>query len=146
MEAMWTKFLPATIKVKQWIKDGRIGKIRYFRVSFGYKAPFDPNSRLYNPDLAGGALLDVGVYPITYVVHMMDRLPDEIISSAEFGITNVDEQNVIIMKYNDGVLADLSSSVAIETGYDAMIIRRRQNCSSKILVCRGSLSITIRMN
>ncbi|NLL73685.1 MAG: Gfo/Idh/MocA family oxidoreductase [Clostridiales bacterium] len=122
MEAMWTKFLPVTIKVKQWIKDGRIGKVRHFRISFGYSSPFDPNNRLYNPDLAGGALLDVGVYPITYVVHMMDCLPDKIISSAEFGQTQVDEQNIIIMKYKDGVLADLSSSVAIETGYDAVII------------------------
>lgn len=121
MEAMWTKFLPTTIKVKQWIKEGRIGKVRHFRASFGYRSPFDPNHRLYNPDLAGGALLDVGIYPITYVVHMMDRLPDEIISSAQLGETNIDEQNVIIMKYNDGVIADLSSSVAVETGYDAMI-------------------------
>lgn len=121
MEAMWTKLLPTTIKVKQWIKDGRIGKVRHIRASFGYKSPFDPDHRLYNPNLAGGALLDVGIYPITYVVHMMDRLPDEIISGAQFGKTKIDEQNVIIMKYNDGVLADLSSSIAAETGYDAMI-------------------------
>lgn len=121
MEAMWTKFLSTTRKVKQWIKEGRIGRLRHFRVSFGYKAKFDANNRLFNPDLAGGALLDVGVYPITYVVHMMDRLPDEIISSAEFGKTQVDEQNVIIMKYNDGILANLSSSVSVETGYDAVI-------------------------
>ena len=122
MEAMWTKFLPTTIKVKQWIKEGRIGRVKHIRANFGYQAPYDAGSRLFNPDLAGGALLDVGVYPITYVVHMLDRLPDKIISSAEFGKTNVDDQNIIIMKYKDGILADLSSSVAVELGYDAMII------------------------
>lgn len=122
MEAMWTKFLPTTIKVKQWIKEGRIGKVKHIRANTGYRASFDANSRLYSPDLGGGALLDVGIYPITYVVHMLDCLPDEVIGSAEFGITNVDEQNVIILKYKDGIIADLSSSVATELGHDAMII------------------------
>lgn len=132
MEAMWTKFLPTTNRVKQWIKEGRIGKVLHFRISFGFQADFNPNSRLFNPHLAGGALLDVGVYPITYVVHMMDRLPDQVISSAVIGQTNVDEQNLIILKYDDGVLADLSSSIVVNTGDDAVIIGEK----GKIVVPR----------
>ncbi|HKL99718.1 MAG TPA: Gfo/Idh/MocA family oxidoreductase [Mobilitalea sp.] len=122
MEAMWTKFLPVTRMVKNWLKEGRIGEIRHFKVSFGYHSDFDINSRIYNPDLAGGALLDVGVYPISYVIHMMDRLPDQVISSAVIGRSGVDEQNIIILKYDNGVLADLSSAVSVETGYDAVIM------------------------
>ncbi|HKL80588.1 MAG TPA: Gfo/Idh/MocA family oxidoreductase [Mobilitalea sp.] len=121
MEAMWTKFLPVTRMVKNWLKEGRIGEIRHFKLSFGYQTAFDINSRIYNPDLAGGALLDVGVYPISYVIHMMDRLPDQVISSAVIGRSGVDEQNVIILKYDNGVLADLSSAISVETGDDAVI-------------------------
>lgn len=122
MEAMWTKFLPITKRVKEWLKEGRIGEIKHLKVPFGFQAEFDPESRLYNPELGGGALLDVGVYPITYVIHMLERLPDQILSSAVLGATGVDEQNVILMKFNNGILADISSAVSAEIGHDAEII------------------------
>lgn len=122
MEAMWTKFLPTNIRVKQWIKEGRIGKLLHIKASFGFLADFDPQGRIYNPYLGGGALLDVGIYPITYATFLMDKLPDTIISSAVMSRTGVDEQNAVIFKYNDGVLADLSSSVSCRTGHDALIV------------------------
>lgn len=122
MEAMWTKFLPVTHEVKKWIKNDRIGKLLHLRVNFGYYSKFDINSRLFSPELAGGALLDVGVYPITYVVHMLDRTPDRIISSAIMGQSHVDEQNTIIFEYKDGILADLSSALSVDLGMDAVII------------------------
>ena len=122
MEAMWTKFLPVTRKVKDWLKEGRIGKIRHMKVSFGFYTEFNPESRLYSPELGGGALLDVGVYPITYAIHMMDSLPEQVLSSAVLGKTGVDEQNVILMKFSGGILAELSSAVSAEIGYDAEII------------------------
>ena len=122
MEAMWTKFLPVTKMVKKWVQENRIGEVKHFHISFGYYSEFDINNRLYNPDTAGGALLDVGIYPISYVIHMLDKLPDEIISSAVLGQSNVDEQNVIIFKYKEGILADLSSAISADTGKDAIII------------------------
>ena len=122
MEAMWTKFLPTTKVVKNWIKDKIIGEVKYFNVSFGYATEFDLNSRVYNPKVAGGALLDVGVYSIAYVIHMMDKLPDQVVSSAYLGKSNVDEMNVIAFRFNEGVLADLSSAISANTGKDAVII------------------------
>ena len=122
MEAMWTKFLPVTRKVKEWLKEGRIGELRHIRASFGFYTEFNPDSRLYNPELGGGALLDVGVYPITYVIHMVDCLPEQVLSSAVIGKTGVDERNVILMKFPQGILAELSSAVSAEIGYDAEII------------------------
>lgn len=122
MEAMWTKFLPATKTVKSWIKDGKIGNIKYFNVNFGYQAEYDPKGRLLNPELAGGALLDVGIYPITYVIHMMDRLPDKVTSLAYIGHTNVDEINTLSFLYEDGTVAELSSSVTTNIGHDALIV------------------------
>ncbi len=122
MEAMWTKFLPVTRKVKEWLKEGRIGELRHIRASFGFYTEFNPDSRLYNPELGGGALLDVGVYPITYVIHMVDCLPEQVLSSAVIGKTGVDERNVILMKFPQGILAELSSAVSAEIGYDAEMI------------------------
>lgn len=122
MEAMWTKFLPVTYTVKQWLKDEIIGNVRYLNISFGYQAEFNMSSRLYDPNLAGGALLDVGVYPITYTIDLMGRLPDSIASSAYLGKSGVDEVNVIAMRYDNGVMADLSSAVCAHTSNEAVIV------------------------
>lgn len=122
MEAMWTKFLPTTKVVKKWLQSNAIGNIRCIKADFGYRSEYDLNHRLFNPKLAGGALLDVGIYPITYTIHMMERLPDEIISRAVMGKSHVDDINTIIFSYQGGVIAQLSSSVAVEMGRDAVIL------------------------
>ncbi len=122
MVAMWTKFLPTTKVVKKWIQKKLIGEIKYMNISFGFKAEYDVNSRLYNPKFAGGALLDVGIYPITYAIHMMDGLPDQVTGRAYIGKSNVDEMNVIIFQYKEGAMADLSSAISADTGRDAVII------------------------
>jgi predicted dehydrogenase len=122
MEAMWTKFLPVTRIVKQWINNKVIGELKYMNVSFGFRTEYDPNSRLFDPKLGGGALLDVGVYPISYVTHLMERLPDKISSSAYLGQSKVDELNVITLQYNEGMLASISSAISAATGNDAVII------------------------
>lgn len=80
------------------------------------------SSRLYDPNLAGGALLDVGVYPITYTIDLMGRLPDKITSSAYLGKSGIDEMNVIAMCYDNGTMADLSSSVCAYTSNEAIIV------------------------
>ena len=122
MEAMWTKFLPATRIVKQWISNKVIGEVKYMNMSFGFRAEFDPDSRLFNPRLGGGALLDVGVYPLSYVIYLMGRLPDKISSNAYIGKSNVDELNVITLQYKEGMLASISSAISAATGNDAVII------------------------
>lgn len=123
MEAMWTKFLPVTKTVKQWIKEKKIGEVKSFEVSFGFHSDFDPDHRLYNPALGGGALLDLGIYPITYAIHMMDnRLPDEVNSFAHMSKSNVDEMNVISFKYKEGVLAQLCSAIVMKPDNQAVIL------------------------
>lgn len=62
MEAMWTYFLPAIIKAKQWVKEGRIGKIKHIKADFGYPMPYQLESREYRTDLTSGCLLDMGIY------------------------------------------------------------------------------------
>jgi len=122
MEAMWTKFLPTTKIVKQWITEGKIGKIQTMQANFGFQATFDESSRIFNFALAGGALLDVGVYPISYVIHVIGKLPDEVLSTAVLGKSGVDEQNSMVFQYKEGVIAQLSSAISVDVGKDAIII------------------------
>ncbi|MGD8347372.1 MAG: Gfo/Idh/MocA family oxidoreductase [Lysobacterales bacterium] len=64
MEAMWTWFLPAVQTALEWHDSGRIGKLLHVKADFGFPMPFDPASRVYARELAGGCLLDMGIYPI----------------------------------------------------------------------------------
>lgn len=122
MEAMWTKFLPVNLKVKEWIAQGKIGNIKSMQINFGYQCDFDENNRAFNFKAGGGALLDVGIYPITYAINIMEELPSEIISTALFSKTKVDEQNSITFKFKNNVLAILSSAISANVGNDALII------------------------
>jgi predicted dehydrogenase len=65
MEAVWTRFLPIYASVRQWLQQGAIGTLRSVHSSFCFNAPYDPTNRVFNPALAGGALLDIGIYNLT---------------------------------------------------------------------------------
>ncbi len=122
MEAMWTKFLPTNKKVTEWIESGIIGKITTINASFGFYNETNEENRLFNKNLAGGALLDVGIYPVTYATQIMKQLPSTILSSSIIGNTGVDEQNSIIFKYDNDVIANLASAISSNLGSDAIII------------------------
>ena len=121
MEALWTLFLPAINNAKTWIEEGRIGKIKLITANFGFISEEDINSRLYNPNLAGGALLDVGIYPILFSNYIMNNIPSEINATAKFTRTNVDETDVINLKYEEGALASLTCSISSDTDNTAVI-------------------------
>ncbi len=122
MEAMWTKFLPVTKKVKEWLAEGKIGKVKKIQVGFGFTLEYNESSRLYNYALAGGALLDAGVYPITYAVHLMGKLPIQVLSAGVFLKSGIDEQNCMLFKFDNDVIAMISSAINAEVGKDAIII------------------------
>jgi len=111
MEAMWTRFLPVIQAVKERIKKGDIGAVNTLFADFGFKAPYDPKSRVYNPELAGGALLDIGIYPISFASLIFEKQPDEILSHAIIGTTSVDEQSSYLFRYGDNALAILASTI-----------------------------------
>ena len=64
MEALWTRFLPVYARVRDWLESGAIGEVEAIQSSFCFHAPYDPGSRLYSADLAGGSLLDIGIYNV----------------------------------------------------------------------------------
>lgn len=121
MEALWTLFLPAINKAKTWIEEGRIGKVKLITANFGFVSEEDINSRLYNPSLAGGALLDVGIYPILFSNYMLNDIPNNINAIAKFTRTNVDETDVITLQYEEGTLASLTCSISSDTDNTAVI-------------------------
>ena len=120
MEAMWMKFIPAVQQMQKWVADGRIGTVRLVQANFAFNIPFDPHGRLYDPALAGGALLDMGIYTST-LAHLVLGKPDSILSAACLGETGVDELNTAIWQYADGTQAVLTSTQRLERPCDAFI-------------------------
>lgn len=110
MEGMWTYFLPAIKKAKQWIAEGRIGEIIHFKSDFGFRATFNPQGRLFNPDLAGGALLDIGIYPLAAAWYYLEKDPTNLSLKAKKAPTGVDDHLVMQMEYGD-VTAELTASL-----------------------------------
>ncbi len=121
MEAMWTRFTPAMAKIRALIAEGVIGEVRMLQADFGFRGSFKPESRWLAPELAGGAVLDVGVYPIS-LASMIFGEPAQIVSAAHLGDTGVDEQNAAIFSYSAGQLALLSSAVRTTTPQEAVIM------------------------
>jgi dihydrodiol dehydrogenase / D-xylose 1-dehydrogenase (NADP) len=109
MEAMWTYFLPALKKAGEWVLAGSIGAIQLIQADFSFMAEYDPLDKLYNPETGGGALLDVGIYPIALASFFMNRKPDSMKVSAIIGKSKVDEFTGMIFNYGD-VSAILFSS------------------------------------
>lgn len=101
MEAYWTRFLPHIIKVKELIDRGEIGNIVQIIADHGVYFPFDPKHRLYAPELAGGALLDLGVYPISFVQFLLGN-PTRIIAAGSATPTCVDSNDAAIFEYENG--------------------------------------------
>ena len=122
MEAMWTWFLPPVLQTRQWIEEGRIGEMKFLRADFGFHAPFDETSRVYNPDLAAGSLLDIGIYPLAIAEFLIDSNIKKIDSVGYLGSTGIDEYNAMSVEYENGVFAQLSSGVISDMNNDAYIV------------------------
>jgi predicted dehydrogenase len=120
MEAMWTRYFPMMAKIKALIGDGAIGELRMVQAGFGYRTGFDPKSRAFDPWLAGGGLLDVGVYPISLTSWLFGN-PTGIAGFAHLGATGVDEQCAIVLNHANGELALLNAAVSTVTPHEAIL-------------------------
>ncbi len=110
MEAMWTRFLPVNREVLQWVRQGEIGPLRMIYADFCFSNDFNPASRLFAPELGGGALLDIGIYVISYA-QMLAGNPEKITGLQTPAPSGVDGCNAILGSYPRGVLALLSSAM-----------------------------------
>lgn len=109
MEAFWTVFQPSFMKAMEILESGALGKIKVIRSDFAFKALFDENRRLYNVNLGGGSLLDIGIYPVFAALTSLGK-PDKIKTFADFSTTGSEESISMIFKYKGGEMANLTSS------------------------------------
>ena len=123
MEAMWTRFLPIMYQVRQWLRDDAIGDVRLVSADFGFgSSPGTTKSRLYDPALGGGALMDVGIYSLSFASMVFRREPSRVLSMAHIGKLAVDEQAGMMLGYDAGEMAMLFTSIQCSTTHWAHIM------------------------
>lgn len=113
MEAMWTRFFPVAAKAKQWVQEGRIGRVGAVSAQFASASHPAPGDRVLDPQKAGGALLDIGVYPINLAGFFIGERPVEHrVLSRPHPDTGVDQSDAVLLGYPGGALASLLCSFA----------------------------------
>ena len=123
MDAMWTRCFPAMVKLRQLLAEKTLGDVMLVQVDFGFRmGQVLPAHRLFNPRLAGGALLDVGIYCLYLASMVYGRQPTDIISHCAIGSTGVDELSVSVFKYSDEEMATITTAIRMNTPHEARII------------------------
>ncbi|MEO0897073.1 MAG: Gfo/Idh/MocA family oxidoreductase [Bacteroidota bacterium] len=123
MEALWMRFLPTMVQLRQWLKEGKIGDIRMLTAGFHFHPPhIDLKGRLFNPSLAGGTLLDIGIYPISLAFMVFGAPPVEVQTVVNKAVTGVDYQASYLFKYEDGAIANLSGSFECSGLSEAILV------------------------
>ena len=107
-EAMTIYHMPLYKKLRKIVDDGKLGKIKMIQVNFGSLKEYDVTNRFFSPDLAGGALLDIGTYALSFTRYFLSSQPEEILTTVKKFETGVDEQSGIILKNKDDEMAVIS--------------------------------------
>ena len=101
LEAMWTRFLPHMVRLRELIAEGVIGDVRTVIADHNQNLPQDPSHRLQDPALGGGALLDLGIYPVSFAWDILGA-PTSVSAIAAKTPTGVDRQTAVVLGYADG--------------------------------------------
>lgn len=141
MEGLWSRFFPAWQYVKEQLDAGRFGRVESIFCSTGWGAPrdpehMDPTNRLHDLNLAGGALLDAGIYSLAAMSRIRGKfdMPTKLFSMMSFDPTGVDGDNDMMMQFEDGMVAHLCSSL------------HRRDMECKIVCEKGIISIPVNRN
>ena len=113
-EAMWTRYLPQTDIIRQLLADGALGEISLVTAELGFACPYDPDARWWNPSLGGGALLDLGVYPISFASFVLGA-PTGVVAVGRTAASGVDAQASLILESPNNAQALLNASLLSET-------------------------------
>jgi predicted dehydrogenase len=119
MEAMWTRFNPLVARVRELVADGAIGEVKAVYADFSENFPFDPSHRLFAPELAGGALLDLGIYPVSFAWMLLGQ-PETVQAVTTPAPTGVDANTGILFGY-EGAVALLHCGFLAKTPQTATI-------------------------
>ncbi len=147
MEAFWTRFQPAFRKAMEVLHSGELGEAHMMRSEFCFFSPYNPENRLYNPELGGGALLDIGVYPVFWALQAFG-VPEGISVTADLAPTGADRSISMTFIWPGGKIAQLASSFAVcsdtqtEFWFEQGFVRVRKHDPStvKVLVSRKGIS------
>jgi predicted dehydrogenase len=120
MEAMWTRFQPAVVAARELIADGAIGEVRSVQADLGLYREFNPDSRLFALELGGGALLDLGVYVVSFA-QMLLGTPERVVAAGSLFPSGVDAESAILLDFGDGRTASLMTSLRNELPGQARI-------------------------
>lgn len=121
MEAMWMRTIPAVRRIAELVADGAIGDVTAVYADFGIGGDFPPTHRLRDPGLGGGALLDLGVYPVTFA-HLFLGPPQRIVALANLTPEAVDDNTGIIFGYDGGAIATLHCGIVGNSPVAATIV------------------------
>ncbi len=128
MEALWPPFQPSYQKVDELLSTGAPGRLLHMRGRFAFIAPYAPELRTYNLSYGGGALLDIGIYPVMDILRYMGR-PESVTAVSQFAPTGADESTAMIFRFNDGRMAEAYCSFTNMAG-----ISTEFNCEGGNLV------------
>jgi predicted dehydrogenase len=120
MEALWMRCNPTIRRLAELVADGAIGRVTAVHADFGLAGPFPPEHRLRNRALGGGALLDLGIYPIS-LAHLVLGVPASVQAWARLSPEGVDENTGLLFGYDDGAVAALTCGIVGTTGNAATI-------------------------
>ncbi len=119
MEAMWTRFLPLICELKSIINSGEIGEVRGVKADFCYNLSADADHNIFDNKIAGGSLLDVGVYGLNFADLFLGKNPE--ISAVADVKDGTDRHTQILLKYENGAIASISSATTLEKPADGYI-------------------------
>ncbi len=148
MEAMWSRFLPAVKKVREWIQEGRIGQVRYCDTAIGFQAPADKNNRYFSAALGGGAAYDITVYACELTTFMLGQDVAESRESVIWTDTGVDLTEHITFRYPETVAAMTTTFAApmeekmVLIGDRGRIVLPRPHCSAEAFLYDGEGKLT----
>ncbi|MBT2511297.1 Gfo/Idh/MocA family oxidoreductase [Streptomyces sp. ISL-98] len=121
MEAMWTRFTPAMREAVRLVKDGVIGRPRSLVVDLGWYSEPDPSHRLRNMELGGGALLDIGVYPVS-LAHLLFGRPVNVVAASTRAVTGADEQTGAVLTHGAGELTSFACTIQADSPAHATLL------------------------
>jgi predicted dehydrogenase len=124
MEAMWTRFMPALAEVKRIMASGEIGTVTQVHADFGFSATLDPEHRVNKRELGGGALLDLGIYPLSIACALLGKVESvhaQAIMSSDDKDTWVDNTTAFVMKHLGGTLSVCSCSIRARSASELVV-------------------------
>jgi predicted dehydrogenase len=143
MEAMWTRYMPALAEVRRVVDSGEIGRVTQVIADLGFKADFGQEHRVFNPVLGGGALLDLGIYPLSIAVALLGPV-EAVAAQAEIGPTGVDEQTGFLLRHSKGGMSVCSCSLRARLPSELTIAGERGHVRMNTMFHRAQTVTVVR--